>query len=53
MIFSSLFPVFALILPGNLLKRYKLTDETFLKPSDRLVYFVLEDWCSWIPQKTQ
>ncbi|MBT4512467.1 MAG: AEC family transporter [Chloroflexi bacterium] len=41
MVLSSLFPVFGLILLGNLLKRFKLTDESFLKTSDRLVYFVL------------
>ncbi len=40
MVLSSLFPVFGLILLGNLLKRYKLADETFFKTSDRLVYFI-------------
>lgn len=41
MVLSSLFPVFGLILVGNLLKRFRLTDEAFLRTSDRLVYFVL------------
>jgi len=40
MVFSCLFPVFGLILLGYLLKSYNLTDETFLKTCDRLVYFI-------------
>ncbi len=40
MILSCLFPVFGLILLGTLLKRFKLTNETFLQTSDRLVYFI-------------
>lgn len=40
-ILNSLFPVFALILLGTLLKRAGLTDEAFLKKVDRLVYFIL------------
>jgi predicted permease len=40
MVLSSLFPVFALILLGNLVKRYKLSNEAFLRTSDRLVYFI-------------
>ncbi len=40
MVLDSLFPVFALILLGAALKRYKLTNEVFLKTSDRLVYFI-------------
>lgn len=40
MILSCLFPVFALVLLGNLLKRFELTDETFLETSDRLVYYI-------------
>ncbi len=39
-IVNTLFPVFALIVLGNLLKHYKLTDEKFLKTSDSLVYFI-------------
>jgi predicted permease len=41
MVLDSLFPVFALIVLGALLKRYKLTNEVFLNTSDRLVYFIL------------
>ncbi len=37
---NSLFPVFALLLLGNLLKRFNLTTEEFLKTSDRLIYFI-------------
>ena len=40
MVFSSLFPVFALLLMGHLLKRFKLTNEAFLNTSDRLIYFI-------------
>jgi len=39
-IINTLFPVFALIVLGNLLKHYKLTDEKFLKTSDNLIYFI-------------
>ncbi|MFO7665381.1 MAG: AEC family transporter [Desulfobacterales bacterium] len=38
-ILSSLFPVFAMIGMGRLLKHFNLTSDTFLKTSDRLVYF--------------
>ena len=40
MVFSSLFPVFALLLMGHLLKRFGLTNEAFLNTSDRLIYFI-------------
>ena len=40
MVFNSLFPVFALLVFGRLLKHFKLTNETFLKTSDRLVYYI-------------
>jgi len=39
-VLDNLFPVFALILAGNLLKRRHYTTESFLKVSDRLVYFI-------------
>ncbi len=39
-ILNSLFPVFALILIGSALKRFGLTNEGFLKTSDRLIYFI-------------
>ena len=40
MILNNLFPVFALIGLGSLLKHLHLTGEAFLKASDRLVYFI-------------
>lgn len=40
MILNSLFPVFALILFGSLLKQFRLTNDIFLKTSDRLVYYI-------------
>jgi malonate transporter len=40
MILNNLFPVFALIGLGALLKHIHLTGERFLKASDRLVYFI-------------
>ena len=39
-ILNNLFPVFALIGLGALLKQIRLTGESFLKASDRLVYFI-------------
>jgi len=40
LILNNLFPVFALIGLGTLLKHLHLTGEQFLKASDRLVYFI-------------
>ena len=40
MVLDSLFPVFALIALGAMLKRWGLTHDAFLKTSDRLVYFI-------------
>lgn len=40
MILNCLFPVFAMVLMGYVLKRSRLTNETFLNTSDRLVYFI-------------
>lgn len=40
MVLNSLFPVFALILFGNLLRRFRLTNDVFLKTSDKLVYYI-------------
>ncbi len=40
MVFNSLFPVFALILSGSLLKRLGLTNDVFLQTSDKLIYFI-------------
>ncbi len=39
-VINSLFPVFALLILGAALKHFKLTNDTFLKTSDRLVYFI-------------
>ena len=40
MILNSIFPVFALIVLGYLLKKFDLTNDEYLKTSDRLVYFI-------------
>jgi predicted permease len=40
MILDSIFPVFALIALGALLRRRGLTDATFLRRGDRMVYYV-------------
>ena len=40
MVLNSLFPVFALILFGNVLKRFRLTNDVFLKTSDKLTYYI-------------
>jgi predicted permease len=40
MVLNSLFPVFVLILFGTALKRWQLTDDVFLKMSDKLTYYI-------------
>ena len=40
MVLNSIFPVFALIVLGYLLKKFDLTHDEYLKTSDRLVYFI-------------
>jgi malonate transporter len=40
MIVNSIFPVVALIVLGVFLRRYRITNETFLRTSDRLIYFI-------------
>ncbi len=40
MILNSLFPVFAIIVLGHILKRFGLTNDLFLSNSDRLIYFI-------------
>lgn len=40
MVLNNLFPVFALILVGSLLKRRNVTTDKFLEVSDRLVYYI-------------
>jgi predicted permease len=37
---DHLFPVFALIAAGNLMRRWQFTTEAFLNVSDRLVYYI-------------
>ena len=40
MVLNNLFPVFALILFGVLLKWWRLTDDVFLKMADKLTYYI-------------
>jgi predicted permease len=40
MVLKSLFPVFALICSGLLLKRRGITNDAFLSTADRLIYFI-------------
>ena len=40
MVLNSLFPVFALILSGSLLKRYRMTNDVFLQTADKLTYYI-------------
>ena len=40
MILNSLFPVFAIIVLGHILKRFGLTSDLFLSKSDQLIYFI-------------
>ena len=40
MVLNNLFPVFALLLFGHLLKRVGLTDDAFLKTADKLIYYI-------------
>ena len=40
MVLNNLFPVFALLFFGHLLKRFGFTHDTFLKTSDRLIYYI-------------
>ena len=40
MVVNNLFPVFALLLFGHLLKRIGITQDAFLKTADKLIYFV-------------
>ena len=40
MVLNNLFPVFALILAGSLLRRRNVTTDKFLEVSDRLVYYI-------------
>src|SRR5210317_1033443 len=40
MVLNNLFPVFALLLFGHLLKRVGLTHDAFLKTADKLIYYI-------------
>ncbi len=40
MVLDNLFPVFALLLFGHLLKRFGLTHDAFLKTADKLIYYI-------------
>ncbi len=40
MVLNNLFPVFALLIFGHLLKRFGYTHDTFLKTADKLIYFI-------------
>lgn len=40
MVVNNLFPVFALLFFGHLLKRFGFTHEVFLKTADRLIYYI-------------
>ena len=40
MVLNNLFPVFALLLFGHLLKRAGLTHDAFLKTADKLIYYI-------------
>jgi hypothetical protein len=40
LVIDNLFPVFALIAAGSLMKRWQFTTEAFLNVSDRLIYYI-------------
>lgn len=40
LVLNGLFPVFALLVLGNVLKHLNLTSEIFLKASDKLIYYI-------------
>lgn len=40
LVLNGLFPVFTLLVMGNVLKHLSLTNERFLKEADRLIYFI-------------
>ncbi len=39
-VINSLFPVFGLLILGGLLKRWHLTNDSFLATSDKLIYYI-------------
>ena len=40
MVFNNLFPIFALLLFGHLLKRFGFAHDAFLKTADKLIYYI-------------
>lgn len=40
MVLNNLFPVFALLFSGHLLKRFGFTHDVFLKTADKLIYYI-------------
>ena len=40
LVLNNLFPVFALLLFGHLLKRFGITHDAFLKTADKLIYYI-------------
>jgi hypothetical protein len=40
LVLDNLFPVFALLLFGHLLKRFGITHDAFLKTADKLIYYI-------------
>ncbi len=40
LILNAIFPIFILLLLGNILKRIQITNDTFLKTSDKLIYYI-------------
>ena len=39
-VLNALFPIFGLLILGSLLRKFELTSESYLKVSDKLVYFI-------------
>lgn len=39
-VLNAIFPIFILLFMGSLLKQFRITNETFLKTADKLVYFI-------------
>ena len=39
-VLNALFPIFGLLILGSLLKKFELTSDSYLKVSDKLVYFI-------------
>jgi len=39
-VLNAIFPIFSLLFLGSILKQFNVTNETFLKTADKLVYFI-------------